>query len=474
MQLELSNIFTISVSESGAGVGSFNTSNIAIFSHEPYDSGSFGSNGYKIYLSPTEVGTDFGTDSDTYAMALSIFSQSPNILAGGGYLVVIPFVVEVQHLAFSGTAASGTFILNFDGDATAAINWNDTVSQIQTKVRTLLGLEEAVVTGSIATSLNISMKGYYGDAPLMTVTSNSLATSAPASITVTVTSTTTGETLAVAIARTKDLVQYFGILGTKIFSQVDMLAAGVVVQALIKMAFFGSRTEADIDPGGMLDLLATGGYDHSRGLYYGASTDLEVLQMMSAYAGRGLSVDFAGSNTTITMNLKDLKTIQPDPSMTQTIYAKCKEAGADVYVSFQGVAKVGSFGANKFFDQVYNLLAFVGDLQVTEFNILAQTSTKIPQTEGGMSILKGGARQVCEQYVGNQYIAPGSWTAPEFFGNQQDLIDNIAQRGYYIYSAPISQQLQAAREAREAPLIQIAIKEAGAIHTGNILITVNR
>lgn len=473
MDLSLDNVIEISVSAAQAGVGEYNTSNIALFSHEAYDSMTFGNLGYKIYLSPTDVATDFGTDSETYAEANAIFSQQPNILANNGYLVIIPFVEAVQHIAFSGVAASGTFILNFGGHATSAINWDDTAAMIQVKVRTILGLETAVVSGSIATTLNISFVGYYGPAALMTVTSNSLATSVPAAITLTVTTTTPGETLAAAITRTVGLVQYFGIIMSLVVDQATELAAAAVVQALNKVIFFVSIDEASVQVGGSLDLLRSGGFTQSRGLYYGGSDDSDGLGMMASYAGRGLSTNFDGSNTTQTMHLKDLIGVQPDPSMTQTILDLAQAAGADCYVSLQGVPKVFCSGENSFFDQVYNLRWFVGALQVAGFNFLAESSTKVPQTENGMDGLKGAYRNVCEQAVSNQYVAPGAWNNSTTFGVQSDFIQNVSQRGYYIYSTPIAKQSQAAREARQAPLVQIAVKEAGAIQSSTVIVYVN-
>jgi hypothetical protein len=373
-QLDLSNIINISVSQSPAGIGALNTSNIALFSTET-PGGTFPSGGYGIYLSPDGVATDFGSSSTTYKMALAVFSQSPNILANGGYLVVIPFL--------------------------------------------------------------------------------------------------SAETLDAAITRTKDLVQYFGIMSTRIETQVDMLAAAAVVQALPKIAFFVSKTSTDVASGGKLDLLRSGNFTHSRGLYYGASATVDALIMMASYAGRGLSTNFSGSNTTQTMQLKDLAGVQPDSSMTQTIYNNCLTAGVDVYASVQGVAKVLTSGANGFFDDVYNLQWFVIGLQVAGFNALAQSSTKIPQTENGVSALKSAYRQVCEQGVNNQYIAPGQWTSATTFGSLTDFLANISQRGYYIYSSPVSQQLATDRAARKAPLIQIAIKEAGAIHSSSVIVNVN-
>lgn len=468
-ELELSNVINISVSEQGAGLSEYNTSNLALFTDEQPGGDFVPADGYAIYFSPTQVGVDFGTSSETYAMANRIFSQQPNILANNGYLVVIPLIPEVQTVTPSAPPASGTYILNFGGDATAAINWNDTAAQIQVKVRTITGLELATVAGTLATHLTVTFYGYYGDAALMTVTSNTLN----GSITLTVAQVTAGEALGAAITRTQDLVQYFGILGNQIFPQVDMLAAAAVVQALNKMAFFVSITAADVEPDGMLDLLQQNGYTHSRGLFYGGATAALGMNMMAAYAGRALSTNFDGSNTTQTMHLKDLTGVTADPSMTQTLLNKCLTAGVDTYVSLQGVAKVFCSGANSFFDQVYNLGWFVGALQIAGFNYLAQSSTKIPQTEGGMTGLKGAYRKVCEQGVTNQYSAPGSWNSSTTFGNQEDFLANIRQRGYYIYSSPVADQSAADREDRIAPLVQIALKEAGAIHSSTVIVNIN-
>lgn len=375
-ELSIGNVITVSVSETPTGANAFNTSNLALFTTETPD--PVFTDDYKIYLEPTEVGIDFGTSSITYEMALAIFSQQPNILLPGGYLVVIPFEAS--------------------------------------------------------------------------------------------------ETLDDAITRTAGLVQYFGVMSTQIESQTDMLAAAAVIQALTsspKIGFFVQRASGSIDPGGSLDLLRTGGFTRSRGLYKGVDNDDDALLYQAAYAGRALSTVFSGSNTTQTMHLKSLATIQPDPTITQTLLNKAVTAGADSYPSIEGVSAVYTSGENQFFDRVYNLLWFVSALQTAGFNYLRQTGTKIPQTENGMDGLKGAYRQVCEQAITNQYGAPGTWTSPVTFGNQQDLLDNVAQRGYYIYSTPLSQQSQADREDRKAPLVQLALKEAGSVQSSTVIVNVN-
>lgn len=478
-QLQLSNIINISVSQAQAGAGNYNTSNLAIFSDEAAAE-SFGSDGYKAYIEPTDVATDFGSSSKTYQMALAVFSQQPNILTGSGQLIVVLLDTATQNLAFSGVAAAGQFKIQYNGVKTAFLDWDSTAAEIQAALRDVPGLENVTVTGSIASqALVIAMTGTYSDNLLpVAVTDENLTTSAPAAITVTVTTPDDGETLAEAITRTNALVQYFGVMATATAAQLgetDLLAAAAVIQALNKIAFFVTYTEADIETGGMIDLLRSGGFTQSRGLYYGDDDDVGInaLVMMASYAGRALSTNFSGSNTTQTMNLKDLSGVQPDPSMTQTIYNKAEDAGADIYVSLQGVPKVVCFGANSFFDQIYNLRWFVGALQIAGFNFLAQASTKVPQTENGMDGLKGAYRNVCEQAVTCQYSAPGVWTSPTVFGVPADLIANIAQRGYYIYSLPIGQQSQADREDRVAPLVQIALKEAGAIQKSDVIVNIN-
>jgi hypothetical protein len=53
-------------------------------------------------------------------------------------------------------------------------------------------------------------------------------------------------------------------------------------------------------------------------------------------------------------------------------------------------------------------------------------------------------------------------------------LQNITQYGYYNYSSPIATQLATARAARQAPLIQIAFKAAGALQSVDIIVYVNQ
>lgn len=288
------------------------------------------------------------------------------------------------------------------------------------------------------------------------------------------------ETSQAAIVRTLNLVYYFGVLIDEEMGGSPSVFASLTayIQSIDKLLFYCSSNINDLQPGSILDLLRSSGKNHSRGLYYGNpilnGASVQQTQMFSAaYAGRALSTVFTGSNTTSTMHLKQLANISPDQTPGQTQLEQAQTAGVDIYVSIAGVSGLFTSGANEFYDQVYNRLGLKFALQTAGFNYLAGTNTKIPQTEPGMEGLKNAYRGVCQQFVNNSYAAPGSWTSPDVFGDPEALIRCISDIGFYVYSQPISQQDQTEREERKAPLVQIAIKEAGAIHSSNVIVNVN-
>lgn len=470
-EISIGNVFEVSVSAPGVSAGVMNTSNVAIFTRDPY-APSFGTDGYKLYVDPTEVGKDFGTASISAKMANAVFAQRPNIRAGGGYLALIPMLSQIQEITFDKVPTGGSLVLNIGGQPTAAILFSATQEQIQAAIRAVdpILYKDVVVTGTMATKIDIDFKGL-ATAVAVTTGTNTLTNSG--AVVVTVTETVALETPVQALARGAALVHFFGLMFAFELAQAPLLAVAAALSPLRKIGFFLGSQSVDNDTGGKLDLLRQNGYVNSRGLLRIDNVE-NGLVYQAAYVGRALSVDFSGTNTVLTMHLKDLASVIGDKNITQAILEKAKVSGADVYVNFdRNVAKTFTSGGNDFFDNVYNILSFIDAIQIAGFNVFGQTPTKIPQTEGGMDILKGASRKVCEQYVRNGFIAPGEWNSPVTFGPQEDFLDNIRQRGYYIYSAPISQQPVVDREARKAPLQQLAIKYAGAFHSGSIIITIN-
>ena len=97
-------------------------------------------------------------------------------------------VTQVQTIAFGAAPASGTFVMGFNGNNSAAINWNDSASAIQTKLQAVTGLGSVTVSGSIASkSLVVTMTsvvvGVDPQLPLFTISSNSLGTTVVPTVT---------------------------------------------------------------------------------------------------------------------------------------------------------------------------------------------------------------------------------------------------------------------------------------------------
>ena len=477
--LPLSRVINVEVSQTSLGLNQFNPNNVAIFTTE-IPGNSFGTNGYKLYQNSSDVATDFGSTSQTYQMAVAGFAQNPNILSGDGQLVIIPLLLNKFDLALSGIPASGTFEITSANGTTAAINWDDTTAQIQAKVQAVTGQTGWTVTGTLASQdLKIVTGGTYGETANPTISANSLQTSGLVGITFTITDTQDGETLGAAITRTQGVVQYCGILQNLTYATIgstDTLAAAAIVQGLPLLLYIVTYTEADIQAAGIGSQLVAGTFTHTRLLFYGDSTNggQNAMNFEAAFAFRAHSVDFSGSNTFLDMNLKQLATILPDPGMTTTIGGPTGEAatnGADIYASVDGFPCVLVSGANQYWDQVYGSIWLGMALQIAGFNYLAQTNTKIPQTEIGVSGYKAALAVVMQQAVTCGFGASGLvWNGAVPFGDPQTFQNNILAVGFYIFSQPVAAQSQADRAARKIPLVQAALKEAGSEETSLVIV----
>lgn len=278
-----------------------------------------------------------------------------------------------------------------------------------------------------------------------------------------------GETVKEAIERVEEQVYFRGVIVDASIADGELATLTTAIQARRKMLFYGFSDASKYAPAGALDLVRSGGKTNTRGLFHST----QPFKFAAAYAGRLMSTDFGGSRTTVTMNLKPLSTINVDPSMTETEYLKAKAAGVDVYASVAGIAGVLSSGENNFADQIYNRQWIADAIEVAMFNVLRQTNYKVAQDEEGMSALKNAVRGVMETAVANYFVGPGEWTSPDKFGNPEDLVNAVRSQGYYVHSLPVARQLQSDREDRKAPIIQVAAKERGAIHSANLIVNVN-
>jgi hypothetical protein len=280
------------------------------------------------------------------------------------------------------------------------------------------------------------------------------------------------EPLGDAISRMYGLVYFGGVLTTKDMTSAEMIEASDTVQALDCLLILPSSDYLDMEEGGLFATIIGKGNYKTKCVLYTLSKEKAYI-MAAAYAGRGFATNYSAQNSCITMNLKDLATIEADTGISQTLYNKAKALGVDLYTDIEGLPKVISNSGlvGEYFDQLINRLWFTQTVKVEVFNTLAGTNSKIPQTEAGMNSLKNAVRGVCERAVNNGFLAPGKWNSADKFGNIEDFVRNIADNGYYIYSSPIADQSQTEREARKAPVMQMAGKEAGAIHSADLILS---
>lgn len=494
--LSLSNFVSISLLNTPVGLKQSNLSDIIIFTTQQFSN----SDSYRVYKNPDDVAYDFGSSSEVFNQAVAIFSQTPNILNNSGNLVVAPLLTGVLNPATAGTfltdsinasvftsVSDGAFNITIDGavsptlvtglDFTRAYTVDDIASVINSYF--VSNSIEATVT--VDNSKLLFTSKTTGSTSSVFITEASTGTNLLSSLYFNsenciaiqgIDATTGQETLVNAILRLKPLIFFHGILVAYDATDSEILDAGALVQTMQKMLFVSRHELTCCDEGELFDIIRIRTYTHTRTLPYFDTA--EKARLYSAgYAGRLLSVNFNGSNTTISMHAKELYGIEPDPNLTQTLEDKANRVGGDVYGNHEGVPAVYCSGANEFADNVYNDNWLIVSLQVAGFNALRKSGTKIPQTEDGVAMLVNAYRNVLEQGVRNLAIAPGTWTREVTFGDQELLKGNVATYGYYIYSTPLSQQSQADRDARKAPYVQIAIKRAGAIHSSEIMVYIN-
>lgn len=283
----------------------------------------------------------------------------------------------------------------------------------------------------------------------------------------------TYETLTAAIERIASEIYFEGIITTKAADDAEYIATSTAVEAMQNRVLMLPRSTTSAF-NGIFTTVQTN--VKTKCLYYSLGEDAEESAQnarifAAAYLSKAMSVNYGGSNTTMTMNLKDLAGVAADTNISETILQQCVNAGADCYPSIEGLPKVISNAqGGMYIDQVLNQIWFVNTIQRNVFNVLATTRTKIAQTDAGLEVLVKACRDVCRQGVINGYFAPGQWNSNDFFGDYDTFHNNINEFGYYVYHQPVAEQSQTDRQARRAPVLQVAAKESGCVHRGNVII----
>lgn len=481
--ISIKNVVNVSLSSVSASLSEYNVGNLMIVTDEtptilnPSD--------IMIYADSTSVASDFGSGSRISEQANIVFAQTPNILASGGRLLVgRPKNVSATagYEALTGDIDIDALKLISDGCLDISVDGAAPIQLTSLDFTSIESIEDiyTILAAQTITGATVSMKeGVIIITSDTTGASSSIALSAGTGTGTDISTAldiaqdqqvsgtaTRSETPTETFLRLFGSTYFGGFIWLPTILDSDFMTLATAVQGKNCMMFKGVSSITDVTSGIGYQVKSQS-LSHTRIIY--PSQDVAT-----AYASSLLSVNFRGSMTAKTMHLKELAGVSADDSITDTTLQTLSDNGVDSYLYVAGLQKVWATSANTFSDEVFNQIWFTNAIEVAGFNCLSQTSTKIPQTEYGMSLLKGAYDTVCQQAISNGVIAAGKWSISQTFGDPSVFKSSVASYGYYIYSAPIASQSQSDREDRKAPLIQIAIKFTGAIHSTDVMILVNR
>jgi hypothetical protein len=256
-------------------------------------------------------------------------------------------------------------------------------------------------------------------------------------------------------------------------SSDDIKAVAGLIEGMSASHIYGVTTQntAVLDSTSTTDIAAelkALGYKRTF-VQYSSSNDHAAASIF----GRAFTVNFQGSNTTLTIKFKQEPGV-PAENLTETQAATLTLKNCNVFVRYNNdtaIVQQGVMVNGFFFDEVHGTDWLQNDVQTAVYNLLFTSPTKIPQTDAGVNLILTTISQRLDQAVTNGLVAPGVWNSAGFGAlNQGDFLST----GYYVYAPPVATQSQADREARKAPAIQCAIKLAGAVHSADIQINVNR
>lgn len=280
------------------------------------------------------------------------------------------------------------------------------------------------------------------------------------------------EELENAVLACLDSLKWYGLIIADELSNEQVLSVAGLIESADPSRIYGHTTQ---DPN---VLLATSKDDIASQLaQHGFKRTLCIYSSTSKYAvasvlGRAFSVNFNGTNTTITLKFKQLPdVIAEDLKVSQANALASKNC--NVYAKYNNdtaILQEGVMSSGVFIDEVHGLDWQQNSLETALWN-LYYTSGKVAQTEGGLNAQCAVLERACEQGVVNGLASPGVWHGDEF-GTLKS--GEFLTKGYYVYANSLDGQSQADREKRKAPVFQIAYKLAGATHFADVVVSVNR
>lgn len=446
----------------------------------------------RSYTDIDGVAADFGLTAPEYLAAELFFSQSPrpSLLQIGRWLKTATPAVLRGAVLTAEEAALAQWTNIEDGSLTLHVA-GDTYD--------ITGLDFTEVTNLNAVAAAISAQAaVYGvacawDGERFTLTTTATgpeatltyctnaATGTPIAAACKLTEATAlapqdgqaAETIKDCVVELADRGDWYGLaIADNSLTVDDHLIVAQYIQAASKSRIYAATiTDTRVLDAAYTDDLA------SRGQALGL-TRLFCLYSANQYAavsalGRAFTVNFSANRSTITLKFKQLPSVEAE-GLTETQANTLATKRCNVFAAYNNdtaILQEGVMSGDAWFDEIHGTDWLQNAVQTELWNLLYQSKTKIPQTNSGVHQLITCIEAVLDQAVNNALVAPGTWNG-DGFGQLES--GDYLPKGYYVYSEPIELQAQSEREQRVAPPIQCAIKLAGAIHSVDVAINVNR
>ena len=438
----------------------------------------------RAYSSVTDIANDFGTSAPEYQAAVAFFAQSPQpttvqigrwarSATSGLYKGKILSTSDQEMDNFT-TISAGAFDVTIDGSVvnvtavnlSAQSNLNGVAFQVTAALQSKgtcvwNGQQFVIKSASTGQTSTVSTVTSTQLSQAMGLDSGTMVTGAPA------------ETLEEATVALLDVNTWYGAFYTGDIEDQDVINTAALISASTPshICAFTLKETDELDGTQTSSL----GYElaqlgNNRVLpMYSSTNDNAAMSVL----GRMSTVNFEGSNTTITLMFKQCPGVEPE-------YLKTSQANAlqrnnvNVFAAYQNdtsILQYGTMSGGWYIDEVHGLDWLQNRVETDLWNLLYTSTTKIGQDESGMTAILSTVNSSLEAGVRNGLIAPGVWNGDEFGTLKRG---DTLTTGFYVYIQPLEEQSQADREQRKAPPIQIAVKLKGAVHSIDVTITVNR
>lgn len=447
------------------------------------------------YSTLSAVATDFGTTAPEYKAAAEWFAQSPQprqVLVGqwaknslSGRLVGSVLAASDQLMSIWNAISNGGFDIAIDGNPTTQI------TGLNFSTATNLNGVASIITSAL-TNATATWNTDYNQFVIKSNTTGTGSTisflTAPASGTDV--SSLLGMTVDDSGAYVVDGVaaesavsavnifddnfgqQWYGLFVVGATDSDHLDIAEYIEGTNTKHAYAVNTRESgvlsSVDTSNIAYQLKELGYRKTV-TQYSSNSDYAVVSLFA----RILTTDYKANNTVITLMYK-----QEPGVVAETLAVSQMDAllnnNCNVFVKYDNdtaIIQAGVVASGDFIDTIFGADWLAIDIQNTVYNLLYTTPTKIPQTDKGNGIIVAGITSVLEQAVANGLLAPGTWQQTGFGTlNYNDFLP----KGYYVYAPPIALQNPADRAARRSVTFQVAAKLAGAIHTVDVIVNLNR